>query len=168
MTMTSWWPHGLWRAHFPVHFTLNTTGVVSNVKWTWKCTSIVNSQLSACLAAWIRIRTSKFVMDQIVTDSSCTLLTRHTTSVVNIWLFAFAKKIMKLISIPPRCEKRNTFRQWRDVGRVFMFSHCSLFSYSLSNVTVADEKFTLFHQYLRYSHKCGTTVFSIPDAILWA
>ncbi len=27
--------------------------------------------------------------------------------------------------------------------------------YSLSNVILADEKSTLFHQYLRYSHKCG-------------
>ena len=28
-------------------------------------------------------------------------------------------------------------------------------------------KFTSFHHYLRYSHKCGTNVFSIPGAILW-
>ncbi len=38
-------------------------------------------------------------------------------------------------------------------------------SYSLSNVILADEKSTLFHQYLRYSHKYGTIVFSIPGAI---
>ncbi len=39
--------------------------------------------------------------------------------------------------------------------------------YSLSNVIMADEKSTLFHQYLRYSHKYGTIVFSIPGAIQW-
>ncbi len=38
--------------------------------------------------------------------------------------------------------------------------------YSLSNVILADEKSTLFHQYLRYNHKCGTIVFSIPSAII--
>ena len=42
------------------------------------------------------------------------------------------------------------------------------YSYSLSNVILVDEKFTLFYQYLWYSHKCGTIVFStglkyIPD-----
>ena len=31
-----------------------------------------------------------------------------------------------------------------------------------------DEKFTSFHQYLRYSHKCSIIVFSIPGAIVWA
>ena len=40
--------------------------------------------------------------------------------------------------------------------------------YSLSNVILADEKLTLFHQYIRYSQKWGTIVFSIPGAILWA
>ena len=39
-------------------------------------------------------------------------------------------------------------------------------SYSLSNVIVADEKSLSFHQYLRYSHKCVTIVFSIPGAII--
>ncbi len=38
-------------------------------------------------------------------------------------------------------------------------------SYSLSNVMVADEKLTSFDKYLRYSHKLGTIVFSIPSAI---
>ncbi len=38
--------------------------------------------------------------------------------------------------------------------------------YSLSNVILADEKFTLFHHYLRYCHKGFTFVFSIPSAIL--
>ncbi len=42
------------------------------------------------------------------------------------------------------------------------------FRYSLSNVITADEKFTLFHQYLRYRHKCDNIVFSIPSAITWA
>ncbi len=41
-------------------------------------------------------------------------------------------------------------------------------AYSLSNVIMADEKLALFHQYLRYRHKWGTIVFSIPGAILWA
>ncbi len=35
----------------------------------------------------------------------------------------------------------------------------------MSNVVIVDEKFTLFHQYLRYSHKWCTVVFSIPGAI---
>ena len=39
-------------------------------------------------------------------------------------------------------------------------------AYSLSNVILADEKSTLFHQYLRYSHTCGTIVFGILGAIL--
>ena len=39
--------------------------------------------------------------------------------------------------------------------------------YSLSSVILVDEKLTLFHQYLRYSHKCDTIVFSIPGTILW-
>ena len=41
-------------------------------------------------------------------------------------------------------------------------------TYSLSSVIMADEKFLSFHQYLRYSHKRGTIVFSIPGAIQWA
>ena len=47
------------------------------------------------------------------------------------------------------------------------FTLCRLMNqYSLSNVIPADEKFTVFHQYLRYSLKCGTIVFSIPGVIL--
>ena len=38
--------------------------------------------------------------------------------------------------------------------------------YSLSNVIMADEKFLSFHQYLRYSHDCGTIAFSTPSAII--
>ena len=34
------------------------------------------------------------------------------------------------------------------------------------NVIMADEKFPLFHQYLRYSQKWGTIVFRIAGAIL--
>ena len=41
------------------------------------------------------------------------------------------------------------------------------FSLSLSNVILVDQTFPLFHQYLRYSHKWSTVVFSIPGAILW-
>ena len=37
--------------------------------------------------------------------------------------------------------------------------------YSLSNVIMAGEKVLSFHQYLRYSHKRGTNVFSILSAI---
>ncbi len=40
--------------------------------------------------------------------------------------------------------------------------------YSLSNVILADEKLTSFHQYLRYNHKRGTIAFSTPSAIIWA
>ncbi len=40
-------------------------------------------------------------------------------------------------------------------------------SYSMSNVIMADEKLTLFHQYLRYRHTWGAIVFSILGAILW-
>ena len=40
--------------------------------------------------------------------------------------------------------------------------------YSLSNVTVVNEKFTSFQQCLRYCHKSGIIVFSIPVAILLA
>ena len=36
-----------------------------------------------------------------------------------------------------------------------------------STVIMADKKFTLFHQYLRYCHKCCTIAFSTPGAILW-
>ncbi len=43
--------------------------------------------------------------------------------------------------------------------------HASL---SLSNVIVADDRFTSFHQYLRYSHKGGTIVFGTPSTIIWA
>ncbi len=39
-------------------------------------------------------------------------------------------------------------------------------TYSPSNVIVVDEKSTSFHQYLRYSHKCGTIAFSTPSAII--
>ena len=38
--------------------------------------------------------------------------------------------------------------------------------YTLSNVIVADEKWTSFHQYLRYNYKRGTIVFSTPSAII--
>ncbi len=38
--------------------------------------------------------------------------------------------------------------------------------YTLSNVILADEKWTSFHQYLRYSHKLGTIAFSTPSAII--
>ena len=41
-------------------------------------------------------------------------------------------------------------------------------TYSLSNVISVDEKFTAFNQYLRYCHKRGTIVFTIPGTILWA
>ncbi len=37
---------------------------------------------------------------------------------------------------------------------------------SMSNVILVDEKFTSFHEDLRYSHKCCIVVFSIPSAIL--
>ena len=40
--------------------------------------------------------------------------------------------------------------------------------YSMSNVILVDEKFTLFHQYLRCRHRSGTIVFSIPGVISWA
>ena len=39
---------------------------------------------------------------------------------------------------------------------------------TLSNVILVDEKLTSFHQYRRYSHKCGTIVFRIPSATTWA
>ena len=39
-------------------------------------------------------------------------------------------------------------------------------NYSMSNVILADIKVTLFHQYLRYSHKCCTIVLSLLGAIL--
>ena len=39
---------------------------------------------------------------------------------------------------------------------------------TMSNITLVDENLTLFHQYLRYRHKCVTIVFSIPGAIWWA
>ncbi len=38
----------------------------------------------------------------------------------------------------------------------------------LSNVIMVDEKLASFHQYLRYSHKCGTILFSILSPIIWA
>ena len=38
--------------------------------------------------------------------------------------------------------------------------------YSMSNVILVDEKFILFHQYLRYSPKSVTIVFSISGANL--
>ena len=38
--------------------------------------------------------------------------------------------------------------------------------YSRSNVILVDEKLSPFHQYLGYSHKCGTITFSIPSAII--
>ncbi len=38
--------------------------------------------------------------------------------------------------------------------------------YSLSNVIMADENWISFHQYLRYSHKRGTIMFSAPSAII--
>ncbi len=41
-------------------------------------------------------------------------------------------------------------------------------NYSQSNVIMVDEKLASFHQYLRYSHKCGTTLFSVLSAIIWA
>ncbi len=49
---------------------------------------------------------------------------------------------------------------------VFGSFDCRRNRYSLSNVILADEKFTLFHQYLRYCNKRGTVVFSMPSAIL--
>ena len=41
-----------------------------------------------------------------------------------------------------------------------------LYIYSLSNVIMADEKFLAFHQYLGYSHTCGTIALSTPSAII--
>ena len=41
-------------------------------------------------------------------------------------------------------------------------------AYNFSNVTVVDEKVTYFHQYPRFCHRSGTTVFSIPSAIICA
>ena len=38
--------------------------------------------------------------------------------------------------------------------------------YTQPNVIVVDKIFVSFHQYLRYCHESGTTVFSIPGAIL--
>ena len=35
-------------------------------------------------------------------------------------------------------------------------------TYIVSNVSLGDEKITLFHQYLRNSHKCCITGFKIP------
>ena len=49
-------------------------------------------------------------------------------------------------------------------GKLFLML---LILYHLSNVILVDEKFTSFHQYLRYCHKSGTIVFSIPGAMLW-
>ena len=40
--------------------------------------------------------------------------------------------------------------------------------YSLSNVIMADDKLASFPQYLRYSHKHSTIVFSTPSTIIWA
>ena len=54
-------------------------------------------------------------------------------------------------------------QDWGGVSRVYA---CHSFRmYSMSNVILADEKFILFHQYLRYSHKCDIIVFSIPGTI---
>ena len=50
---------------------------------------------------------------------------------------------------------------------MWLASITNVASYSMSNVILVDEKFTLFHQYLRYWHKGGTIVFSILGAILW-
>ena len=33
---------------------------------------------------------------------------------------------------------------------------------------IVDKKLTSFHQYLGYSHKCGTIAFGIAGAIIWA
>ncbi len=38
--------------------------------------------------------------------------------------------------------------------------------YSQSNVILVDEKFTSFHQYMKYCHKSVTIVLSIPGAVL--
>ena len=40
-------------------------------------------------------------------------------------------------------------------------------NYSLSNVIMVDEKFVLFHQYLRYCKIHSIFVFSISSAIIW-
>ncbi len=43
-----------------------------------------------------------------------------------------------------------------------------LSQYTVSNVTLVDEKFNSLQQYLRYCHKSGTIAFGIPGAILRA
>ena len=43
---------------------------------------------------------------------------------------------------------------------------CAQDGYSLSNLILVDKTLASFDQYLRYCHKCGIIVFSIPGAIL--
>ena len=53
------------------------------------------------------------------------------------------------------------YTMWNQHGNV------TVYKYSVSNVILADEKLTLFHQYLWYRQKWGTIVFTILGAILW-
>ncbi len=63
------------------------------------------------------------------------------------------------------CSPPLTHHQMRSTSH--LYHHCYR-SYTLSNVILADKKITLFHQYLRYSHKHGTIAFSKRGAIIWA
>ena len=61
------------------------------------------------------------------------------------------------------CRIQHTFSIGQMVGQwwpALAWRH-----YILSNITVVDGIFALFHQYFRYRHKNGTIVFSIPNVI---
>ena len=70
---------------------------------------------------------------------------------------------------------RNSIK-WHQAGRkkhpvsqyINLFDTFNNWFYTLSNVTVVDEKLTYCRQYLRYCHQSGTNVFSMPSAIKWA
>ncbi len=53
-----------------------------------------------------------------------------------------------------------------DVPHTYLHVAKGNFRYSMPNVIMVDEKVSLFHQYLRYRHKWGASVFSIIGAIL--
>ncbi len=69
--------------------------------------------------------------------------------------------------IPSQSGRRRQVRLQFTAHQRAWASSCDLFHYSLSNVIAADEKWTSFLHYLRYSHKRSISAFSIPSAIIW-